>query len=139
MANKMAGGQGIAPYGIRHAEKVSDPIEAKGKGYFGKLPAKGGKTSTEISGSDEEGNSYPLLVPGLTKEEMKSLLDEKKPTSKIYEKAEKHAAKRKAEGKSPFASGSELRYPVPEMKKGGKVKSASVRADGCAQRGKTRA
>tara|TARA_R110000823_G_scaffold220612_1_gene349249 strand:- start:322 stop:735 length:414 start_codon:yes stop_codon:yes gene_type:complete len=135
-------GQGIAPYGIRHAEKVSDPIEAKEKGYFGKLPAKGGKISTEISGNDNEGNSYPLLVPGLTKAEIKSLLAEERPISKkIYEKAEEHAAKRKAEGKSTFASDSELRYPVPEMKKGGtvKVKSASARADGCCVRGKTRA
>lgn len=132
-------GQGIAPYGIRHAEKVSDPVEAKGKGYFGKLPAKGGRASTEISASDDEGNSYPLLVPGLTKAEIKSLLAEEKPTSTIYEKAEKHAAKRKAEGKSSFANDSELRYPMPEMKKGGKVKSASSRADGIALRGKTRA
>ena len=131
-------GQGIAPYGFRHAEKLSDPIEVKGKGYFGKLPAKGGRTSTEISASDEEGNSYPLLVPGLTKAEIKRLLEDKKPTDAMYEKAEKHAAKRKAEGKSPFASDSELRYPVPEMKKGGTVKSASARADGIAKRGKTR-
>ena len=131
-------GQGIAPYGFRHAEKLSDPIEVKGKGYFGKLPAKGGRTSTEISASDEEGNSYPLLVPGLTKAEIKRLLEDKKPTDAMYEKAERHAAKRKAEGKSPFAKDSELRYPLPEMKKGGAVKSASVRADGCAKRGKTR-
>jgi hypothetical protein len=32
----------------------------------------------------------------------------------------------------------ETRGKVPSMKKGGKVKSASSRADGCAQRGKTR-
>ena len=131
-------GQGIAPYGFRHVEKLSDPIEAKGKGYFGKLPAKGGRTSTEISASDAEGNSYPLLVPGLTKAEIKRLLDDKKPTEAMYDKAEKHAAKRKAEGKSPFASDSELRYPVPEMNKGGKVSSASSRGDGIAQRGKTK-
>jgi hypothetical protein len=57
----------------------------------------------------------------------------------MYEKAEKHAEKRKAEGKSAFAKDEELRFPKPEMKKGGKVKSASARADGCAIRGKTRA
>lgn len=131
-------GQGIAPYGFRHAEKLSDPIEVKRKGYFGKLPAKGGRTSTEISASDEKGNSYPLLVPGLTKAEIKRLLDDKKPTDAIYDKAERHAEKRKAEGKSPFAEDSELRYPLPEMKKGGKVSSVSKRADGIAQRGKTR-
>ena len=130
---------GLAPYGFRHAEKVSDPFEPKGKGYFGKLPAKGGKTSTEISASNEKGESYPLLVPGLTKAEMRRLLDGKKPTEAMYEKAEKHAEKRKAEGKSAFAKDEELRFPKPEMKKGGKVKSASARADGCAIRGKTRA
>jgi hypothetical protein len=31
------------------------------------------------------------------------------------------------------------RMPKPKMKSGGKVKSASARADGCAIRGKTRA
>ena len=112
---------GLAPYGFRHAEKVSDPFEPKGKGYFGKLPAKGGTTSTEISASNEKGESYPLLVPGLTKAEMQRLLDGKKPTEAMYEKAEKHAEKRKAEGKSAFAKDEELRFPKPEMKKGGKV------------------
>lgn len=131
--------QGIAPYGFRHAEKVSDPFEAKEKGYFGELPAKGGGVSTEISASDDEGNSFPLLVPGLTKKEAKNLLADGRPPSKVYEKAKTHAEKRRAEGKSPFASGSELRYPAPGMKKGGKVKSASARADGCAIRGKTKA
>ena len=32
----------------------------------------------------------------------------------------------------------ELKGKIIPMKKGGKVKSASVRADGCAQRGKTK-
>jgi hypothetical protein len=73
-------GQGIAPYGIRHAEKVSDPIEAKGKGYFGAMPTKEGDPATEISGSNEAGESYPLIAPGLTKAELKSLLAGEKPS-----------------------------------------------------------
>jgi hypothetical protein len=153
MASKKNSGQGLAPYGIRHAENVDDPIEAKGKGYYGKIPAgfsnsaerKGRDkyslipdSATEISASDSKGNSYPLIVPGLSKDELKHLASGKEPTDKMYEKAEKHAAKRKAEGKSPFADDSELRYPKPEMKKGGVVKSASQRADGIAQRGRTK-
>jgi hypothetical protein len=153
MAGKKNPGQGLAPHGIRHAENVDDPIEAKGKGYYGKIPAgfsnsgerKGRDkyslerdSATEISVSDAKGNSYPLIVPGLSKDELKHLVSGKEPTDEMYEKAEKHAAKRKAEGKSPFADDSELRYPKPEMKKGGVVKSASSRADGIAQRGKTK-
>jgi hypothetical protein len=138
MATQRSNGQGLAPYGFRHAEKLSDSFEPKGKGYFGKLLEKDG-IATEISASNEKGESYPLLVPGLTKAEMQHLLDGKKPTDAIYKKAEKHAEKRKAEGKSAFAKNEELRFPKPEMKKGGRVRTASQRADGIAIRGKTRA
>lgn len=100
----------LAPYGFRHAERAGDPIEVKGKGYFGELPNKDGGVSTEIS-SDNGEYSYPLLVPGLTPEERQHLLDNKEPTDAIYEKAEAHAAKRMKQGKSPFASPTELRYP----------------------------
>jgi hypothetical protein len=102
--------EGLAPYGFRHAERAGDPIEVKGKGYFGMLPHKGGGSSTEIS-SDNGKMDYPLLVPTLTKEERQHLLDGKDPTDAIYEKAEAHANRRLKEGKSPYAKPSELRYP----------------------------
>lgn len=120
-------GQGLAPYGFRHAERLSDSFEPKEKGYYGKLPAKGGSTATEISASDEDGNSYPLLVPGLSKAEVDHLLAGKRPTNAMYDKAEAHAAKRRAEGKSPFASSNELRYPTPEMRRGGVVERVNYK------------
>lgn len=101
---------GLAPHGFRHVESPSDPIEPKGKGYFGELPHKSGGVSTEISTSDESG-SYPLLTPNLTKEERQHLLDDKEPTEAIYKKARQHADMRRKEGKSPFATPFELRYP----------------------------
>lgn len=103
-------GTGLAPYGFRHMDSLQDDGGPKGKGFFGELPNKNGKVSTEISTSDESG-SYPLLTPNLTKEERQHLLDDKEPTESIYKKARDHADKRRSEGKSPFASNFELRYP----------------------------
>jgi len=125
-----SGDQGLAPYGLRHSGEG-----AKGKGYFGELPAKGGKVATEISSDNDEGE-YPLIVPTLTGKELEHLLADKKPTDEIYDKAESWARTRRKNGKSPFADQTELRMPIPK-KKGGVV-SASSRADGVAQRGKTR-
>jgi len=125
-----SGDQGLAPYGLRHSGEG-----AKGKGYFGELPAKDGNVATEISSDNDEGE-YPLIVPTLTGKELKHLLADKKPTDKIYDKAESWARTRRKSGKSPFADPTELRMPIPK-KKGGVV-SASSRADGIAKRGKTR-
>ena len=60
--------QGIASYGARYAESPSEPLSMKGKGYFGLLPSSEG-FSTEISATDDQGMSYPLLVPTLTQQE----------------------------------------------------------------------
>lgn len=99
----------VAPYGFRHAERAGDPIEVKGKGFMGEFPSKEG-VSTEISVDNGE-YSMPTMVPTLTKEELQHLLDDKEPTEAIYKKAEEHAEKRRKDGKSPFASPTELRYP----------------------------
>jgi hypothetical protein len=45
----------------------------------------------------------------------------------------------KEQGMAAAQAGRAPSVPTPGMKKGGKVKSASARADGCAIRGKTRA
>ena len=58
---------GLAPFGIRHSGEG-----AKGKGYFGKLPSKDGMISTEISTESDIGE-HPLLVPTLTRKEIKHL------------------------------------------------------------------
>ena len=127
---QLNGDEGLAPYGLRHSGEG-----VKGKGYFGELPTKSGRTATEISSENDDGE-YPLIVPTLTKKELDHLLSDAKPTDEIYDKAESWARDRKKNGKSPFASPTELRVPIPN-KKGGIV-SASKRADGIASRGKTR-
>ena len=105
--------KGLAPYGFRHIESPSEVALPKGKGYFGMLPNQSGSVSTEISSSNDQG-AYPLLVPGLTQEEMNVLLNNQQPTDAIYQKAEQHSNMRKAMGQSPFASAFELRYPTKE-------------------------
>lgn len=123
--------EGLAPHGLRHA---GDSI--KGKGYFGYLDTTEGHPMTEYSSEDEHGE-YPLVVPTLTKAELKQLTSGKGTTEDIEDKARSWAETRRKEGKSPFAQPDELRMPVPK-KKGGVVRTASSRADGIAQRGKTR-
>jgi len=107
-----AGEVNLNPYGFRHAERVSDPVEVKGKGYFGVMPSSEG-ISTEISADNGE-FSYPMMVPGMSEAELNILLKGGKPTDAMYDKAEAHARKRIAEGKSPFAGKTELRMPPPK-------------------------
>ena len=132
---QFSGDEGLAPYGLRHSSEG-----VKGKGYFGSLPTKSGRTATEYSIEDESGE-YPSLVPTLTKKQLDYVLKTGLPrdteeTKEIEGKARAHADKRRNEGKSPFAGPTELRMPTPK-KKGGTV-SASTRADGIAARGRTR-
>lgn len=103
--------QGIASYGARYAEKASEPLSMKGKGYFGVLPAADGM-STEISVTDESGRSFPSLVPTLTREEVNRLLQGNDMTDEMYRKAQMWADYRQSQGMSPFASPTELRMPV---------------------------
>lgn len=105
-----AGEVDLAPYGFRHAERASDPIEVKGKGFMGEFKTREGDALTEMS-ADNGKYSFPTVVPTLTKEEMDHLRAGNEPTEEIYRKAEAHAEKRIKEGKSPFASKTELRYP----------------------------
>jgi hypothetical protein len=90
-------GTGLAPFGFRHEESVSAPFSVKGKGFFGLLQHGSGGQATEISAHDDMGRGFPLLVPGLTPEEM----------------AAAHAEMRRAAGLSPFAQPTELRMPWP--------------------------
>jgi hypothetical protein len=121
--------EGLAPHGLRNA---GDSV--KGKGYFGYLDTTKGHPMTEYSAEDEKGE-YPLVVPTLTKKELETLKSEKS-TPEIEDKAHSWAETRRKSGKSPFAEPTEMRMPTPK-KKGGMV-SASSRADGIAQRGRTK-
>ena len=97
-------------YGKRHDGS------AKGLGYFGEVRAKNGKSfSTEIGVNetiDGEDVHYPLIHPGMSREELYHLVNGGKPTNEMYEKAMAHALKRKAAGKSPFAEDGE-QGPLP--------------------------
>ena len=78
----------------------------KGPGFLGTLKRPDGKVSTELSIGVKLGGKeieIPSLVPTLTKDEVNYLLEGNKPTKQIVNKAVKHAKKRIAEGKSPFA------------------------------------
>ena len=80
---------------------------AKGLGYFGEVKAKSGKSfSTELGVNEEidgEDVHYPLIYPGMTRQELDHLVNGGKPTNEMYDKARGHAMARIAAGKSPFA------------------------------------
>src|SRR5690348_16346880 len=71
----------------------------KGSGFYGPLPSKDprypkGTVSTELSAdTDVNGKnlSFPLLVPGLSRKEIDSLLSGERPSDAIYDKAIGHA------------------------------------------------
>lgn len=102
---------GIQSYGARYAESPSEPLSMKGKGYFGLLPSQEG-FSTEISSTDQYGQSYPLLAPNLSESQIQSLLQGNEPTEDIYRQAEAWANYRRSMGMDPFASPTELRMPT---------------------------
>lgn len=102
---------GIMSYGARYAESPSEQLSMKGKGYFGLLPSSEG-VSTEISATNEFGQSFPLLVPTLTQEEVNYLLQGNDMTDDIYNKAQMWANYRQSQGMNPFATPTELRMPT---------------------------
>jgi hypothetical protein len=105
---------GLAPFGLRYEESVFARPSAKGKGYYGLLSHASGGQSTEISAHDERGVGFPLLVPGLTREEMNLLLSGQEPTQDLYLKARQFAQQRMSAGASPFAPALGLKFPLPE-------------------------
>ena len=102
---------GITSYGARFAEKASEPLAIKGKGYFGLIPSPEGY-STEISSTDEFGRSYPMLSPNMTESDIRHLITMDIPTEDMYNKAEQWAEYRRLLGKDPFATPTELRIPI---------------------------
>lgn len=99
----------------------------KGTGYFGALPAAGGKVSTEISVGVNLGGKemeIPTLVPTLTRPEIDHLLAGQPPTKEIVDKAVAHAKTRLASGKDPFAGPGDQGAPpapLPTMNEQGKI------------------
>ena len=109
-------GQGLAPYGTRYAENLSQPTTAKGRGYLGNVGTMQ-DPMTELSASSEIGGrtvQYPLIVPTLTAQELMLLHSGGKPTPEIYDKAQSWAVSRLQQGQDPFANPVGLRYPQPQ-------------------------
>jgi hypothetical protein len=100
---------------------------AKGPGFFGELARTDESDifSTELSTTmmiNGEKLLFPLLVPGLTAEEIAHLVDGGQPTKTIAEKALRHAEHRLAAKQSPFAGqGEQVALPKSgdaEMREG---------------------
>jgi len=109
----------LNPYGIRYSGDTRNVISdsLKGKGYFGELPSPSGQAVTEYSLYDSDIGDYPSIVPTLTREEINDTVMRASrqllPSETVVMKARRHAMERIAEGKSPFAGRTELRFPVP--------------------------
>lgn len=88
----------------------------KGRGYFGEIKMKDGHVMTELGVNetvDGEDLHYPLIHPGISREDLDWLAAGKRPSGTMYDNALDHAMKRKAEGKSPFAGEGDEILPVP--------------------------
>lgn len=101
----------------------------KGKGYYGEVARPDGNFSTELSaGVELDGveSLIPLMVPGLTKEQMDRLLNGNgMPTDDIIDNAVSFAMSRKNEGKGYFADKSEEgKTKLPKYANGGSVTTA---------------
>ena len=128
MANEKIGNYGLFEQGVNRKPELSGvryleqgqtlpDSTFKGKGYFGEIPTIDGGVMTEYSSAFEVGGktiSYPLLVPTLTIDELNILRTTGEGTPEIEQKAQQFALDRIAQGKNPFASPTELRYPLPE-------------------------
>jgi hypothetical protein len=101
---------------LEQGQKLTEG-SVKGKGFFGGIPTQDGSMMTEYSSAFEVGGktvSYPLVVPTLTADELNLLRSTGEVTPEIEKKAQQYALDRLAEGKNPFASPQELRFPFPE-------------------------
>ena len=112
-ADRVVGNQeSVAPYGTRWITSPSDPVTAKGSGYFGILPNKfEGGVSSELSADNEKG-SYPLISPTLTKAELNGILANKA-TDEAESKARAWQKVQLQKGQDPFAQKLGLRFPQP--------------------------
>lgn len=101
------------------------PEREKGGGFFGTLKRPDGGVSTEISIGVNFGGEeieIPSLVPTLTKSEINHLLNGKKPTKTIIDKAVSHAKDRIAKGKDPFWQAGEPKTEAEEGLETEKIK-----------------
>lgn len=79
----------------------------KGAGYFGPVSRPGGGVSTELSFDfDADGRRVfaPLMVPGLSAQQLRGLVSGQDPSQETYRAASEHALQRLSQGRSPFAN-----------------------------------
>lgn len=77
----------------------------KGMGWLGPLNATSGGVLTEkTAGFNIDGREMdiPLVIPGLTEEELYLLRDDQSPTDAMYRKAIDHAMQQLRGGRSPY-------------------------------------
>jgi len=114
--------------------------EKKGSGWLGPIKNDKGQTMTEISVRSNIGGkqvSYPILVPTLTKKEIKTLQStdfEGKPQAipeRIRNKARLHAEKQIKKGESPFRESGKNRFFINQarMKKTEKMSEGGIKPD----------
>ena len=114
--------QGLSPYGMRYAGEsgLDELVLPKGKGFMGNISNKPLDKMTELSSAFEYNGKlvpHPLVVPTLLPEEiavLQNLKEDQQIPESIYRKAQDYARMRLEKGLSPFASPTELRYPVPK-------------------------
>jgi hypothetical protein len=97
-------------FGLRH-----DKSGYKGMGFLGDLQDGKGTHMTEFSlGTEIDGKAMeiPSIVPTLTKDEIKTIVDDKTTTDAINKKAYRYAEKRLAEGKSVWASDADRKEEI---------------------------
>lgn len=92
----------------------------KGSGYYGELNRPDGGVSTELSigvNMDGQETEIPLLVPGMSRSDIDSLLGGGEPTKAMIDMAVNHAKQRMEAGKSPFAQdGEQGQIPTPTLR-----------------------
>lgn len=113
--------RGVSPSDPRAPYTIREDGTTKGQGFFGPVRHALGHDATELSVSDGPPTSraytdkndmlYPSMVPTLTQDELRGVLNDDF-TKPVYDKAYEYAKSRLAAGKSPFAGPGE-QYPAP--------------------------
>jgi hypothetical protein len=103
-------------YGDRYqSPNDPNPPRPKGRGFYGEVKRPDGGISTEL-GVDTGRGEIPAMVPGMTRNEMNSVLsarDGQAFPDSVYQKADSYAAFRLLNGKSPFAGVNDKQELMP--------------------------
>jgi hypothetical protein len=99
-------------YGMRHVEPGSGEVSApKGVGWLGAL-GNGNGVSTEISVTDDQGRTFPSMVPGLLSSEY-GLLKGGQVSDSVFQRAAGHAERQRNLGRGPYFDNNYLKLWKP--------------------------